>query len=248
MADGAIARQPEFYVGRVIAVVEIGGVAGVTLGRRTLEYVIDVACDAWQGGVGAAEWIPGVFEVIKLGVEPAVHRVAALAGVGQTKSDVVEDGCEEVLLVAGVTGSGQADELSDGCLLVALFALHQGMGSNQREAVLVVLNGLQRGLPAFDGVAIGAIGSKLATMDVGVAIGASRTYIFEHHAGVALAATHVLVHAAQRISGEIVIEFGVGTDGLPACIAMTVGAWNGERAMGIGHLGLGTDAHTYRGT
>ena len=248
MADGAIARQPELHVRWIIAVIEIGRVARITLRRRSLEHVIDMACDAGQRGVRTGKWISRVLQVFELGIEPAVHRVAALARIGQAKPDVIENWREEILLVAGVAGGRKAHELADSGLLVALVALHQGMGSHQREAILVVLNRLERGLPAFDRVAVGTIGAKLAAVYVGVAIRAARTYILEHHAGMALAATHVLVHAAQRISGQVVIEFGIGSDRFPACIAVAVGARNGERPMGIGYLGLGTDAHTYRGT
>src|SRR5579864_3728900 len=138
MADGAITRQPELDVGWIVAICEVGRVAGVTLRRRSFEYVIGVACDAGECGVRAGERISGVLQVVKLGIEPAVHGVAALAGIGQTKSDVIENGGKEVFLVAGIAGGGQADELSDGGLLVALFALHQRVRSYQRKAVLVV--------------------------------------------------------------------------------------------------------------
>ena len=63
----------------------------------------------------------------------------------------------------------------------------------------------------------------------------------------ALIATNVLVHAAKRISGEIVIELGIGSNGFPAGVAVAVGAGNRKRAMGIGHLGFGAYAHTYCG-
>jgi hypothetical protein len=58
-------------------------------------------------------------------------------------------------------------------------------------------------------MAAGAIGAELAAMDIGVAIGALGTDVLEHQVGVALNAIHFLVHAPQRIPGQIVVEFGI---------------------------------------
>jgi len=44
-----------------------------------------------------------------------------------------------------------------------------------------------------------------------------------------------------------VIEFGIGADRFPTVIGMAIRAWRRDRAMGIGHLGLGIYAHTYTG-
>jgi hypothetical protein len=206
-----------------------------------------VAGAALKGGVRAGKGITRVLQMVKLGVEPTVHRVAAVARVGEMKSNVVEHRSQEVFLVAGVAGRGQAPELTHGRLLMARIALHQRVRSHQREAVLVVSNRLQRSLPALHRVAVSAIGAELAAMDIGMAVAALRTHVLEHHAGVALTATYVLVHAAQRISGQIVVECGIGADRLPACVGMTIGARCGDRTMGIGHLGLGTYTHTYTG-
>jgi hypothetical protein len=141
--------------------------------------------------------------------------MTGFAGCGQAKSDVIENRCQEILLVAGIARGGQAGKLPRGRILVAIFALCEGMRPNQRESVLVVLNRLQRNLPAFHRVAVRAIGSELAAMDVGVTIRTLRTYVFEYQAGVAVGAAHVLMHAAQRVSGQIVIEFGIGPYRLP---------------------------------
>jgi len=99
---------------------------------------------------------------------------------------------------------------------MALFALHQGVRTDQREAVVVVPDRFQRCLPTLHGVALRAVGAELAAMDVGVAVGALRAHILENHARMALTAAHALVHAPERIAGEIVIEIGLGADGLPA--------------------------------
>jgi hypothetical protein len=181
--------------------------------------------------------------MVELCVEPAVHRMTALAGSRKPQTDVINDGGKKVLLVAGIAGGRQADKLPGRRVLVTVFALQQGMRPNQGKSILVVLNRLQRNLPAFYGVAICAIGAKLTPMDVGVTIRALRTYVLENQVRVALAATHVLVHAAQGISSKVVIEFRICSDRFPTAVGMTICAWDGKGAVGIGHLGLG-DAHT----
>jgi hypothetical protein len=147
--------------------------------------------------------------MVELCVEPAVHRMTALAGSRKPQTDVINNWSKKVLLVAGIAGGGQADKLPSRRVLVTVFALQQGVRPNQRESILVILHCLKRNLPAFYRVAVRAIGAKLAPMEVGVTIGALRTYVFENQARVALAATHVLVHAAQGISGQVVIEFRI---------------------------------------
>jgi hypothetical protein len=114
---------------------------------------------------------------------------------------VIDDRGQEVLLMARVAGGGQSRKLPGGRVLVARITLDQGMRANQGEAVGVILNGLQRNLPPFHGVATGAIGAELAFVDVRVTIGALRTDVLENKTGVALHAAHFFMHAAQRIPG-----------------------------------------------
>lgn len=48
-------------------------------------------------------------------------------------------------------------ELGTSTALVARIAIHGGMGSGQREAIVVILNLLNRNLPSANGVALLAI-------------------------------------------------------------------------------------------
>ena len=114
------------------------------------------------------------------------------------------------------------------------------MCSDQREAVLVIADLIDRNLPAFDRVAALAIGAELPAMNVCVTVCAMRTDFTEDEIRVALRTRNFLVHAAQRIAGGVVIEFGIGADRLPAGVGMTLLAGNGNRAMRIGDLGLRT--------
>jgi len=109
---------------------------------------------------------------------------------------------------------------------VAGIALQGSVRSDKRKTILVVLDGLDRNVPTFHGVALFAIDAHLPFVNIGVAIGAPRTHIREDRLGVTLAAGHILVHAAQRIFGLIVIEFRDGPDGLPPNRGVTVLAGN----------------------
>lgn len=100
MANGAIPWQSQLHVRRIIAVREIGGVARVALRRCSLENIIDVAGNAGEGGMRARKRITCVLQVVELGIEPAVHRVAAFACIRQAQPGVVKYGSAEVLLMA----------------------------------------------------------------------------------------------------------------------------------------------------
>ncbi len=55
-----------------------------------------------QGGMGPSKCISGVFQVVKLGVEPRVHAVAAFASRRQFQGNVIEHWRQKVLLMAGI--------------------------------------------------------------------------------------------------------------------------------------------------
>lgn len=102
MAGRAVARQAELHVRRIVGGIEIRIVARVARRRSILEDVIQVAGGTGEGSMHAGQRIAGVFQVVKFGVEPAVHGVATLAGGGEAERCVIEDGGAEVLLMAGV--------------------------------------------------------------------------------------------------------------------------------------------------
>lgn len=56
--------------------------------------------------------IAGVFQVVKAGAEPTVHRMAAFASGRKLQTNVVNDRRQEVFLVAGVACRRQPAELS----------------------------------------------------------------------------------------------------------------------------------------
>src|ERR1039457_7727658 len=87
------------------------------------------------------------------------------------------------------------------------------------------------------------VGAELTAMNIRVAIRATSTYIFENKVTVALGTCHFLVHAAQRIAGVVMIELWIRANRFPTCVGVALLTGNGDGAVGIRHLGLGT-AHT----
>jgi len=72
-------------------------------GRRCIrEHIIRVAGCTGQRGVRARKRITGVFQMVELRVEPGVHGVARFTGCRKARSGVVQYGCFEVSLMAGI--------------------------------------------------------------------------------------------------------------------------------------------------
>ena len=71
-------------------------------------------------------------------------------------------------------------------------------------------------------MALIATAFHLSAVDVGVAIGAGVSDVGEDELGVALRARDVFVHAAQRITGLVMVEFGDAADRLPCREGMAV--------------------------
>lgn len=106
------------------------------------------------------------------------------------------------------------------------------MRSNQREAVLVLLNVFDRNLPAFDGMAVFTLRAHLPAMDVRVTLRAFVPHVGEHRLHVALRARNFCVHASQWVRRLVVIKIRHRSNRLPAQIGMARLAGNIERAVG----------------
>lgn len=105
---------------------------------------------------------------------------------------------------------------------MARIAIHGGVSADQRETVLVLLDLLNADAPSFHRVTTLAVGSELAPMDIRVAIRAFCSDIREDEFGMTLDARNVLVHAAQRVAGFVVIEFRNSADRLPSRLRVAV--------------------------
>ena len=195
--------------------------------------VVNVAIDAQAGrnGMSSGEKESGR-AVVKLGIEPVVRGVAALASGRELCGNVVRVGSVlKVSLVAGVACRRQRLELAVGAPFVTGVAVNRRVGTRQREAIIVLLNVFDSDCPSADGVALLAIGAELALVNISVAVLAALADVGENHLHVTPGAGHGSVHAAQRIARLIMVELGNGADRLPATRGMTVLAGNGQVAV-----------------
>lgn len=141
---------------------------------------------------------------------------------------------------------------------MAILALNRGVRTQQREAVLVVLDLLRGDGPALHGVTLLAIRAHLSAVYIAlfVAIRAIFADILEHWLNVTGHALHFFVHAAEGIVGLVVIEFRHSTNGAPTRRRVTVltgyGQWAVRITSGLVLLrwrryrGIGRDRSSYR--
>jgi len=99
---------------------------------------------------------------------------------------------------------------------MARVAIQRRMRSEQRKPVHVVFDLRDLYVPSLDRMALLALGSKLAFMDVGVAIGATGAGVGKDGLGMAFVTGHRFVHPAQRKFRSIVVELRFGADRFPA--------------------------------
>ena len=124
---------------------------------------------------------------------------------------------------------------------MTLLAFHHSVRTKQRKSVEVLLDRLNRDIPAAHGVALGAVDPHLTAMNIRVAIRAILADVREHRPEVACRAVKFLVHTAKRISRGVVVEFRHGANRRPACACVTVLTRNGKGAVRTpGRLSLGS--------
>jgi len=159
-----------------------------------------MACIAIQGGMCADQRESRELHVIELRAHPVVHGMALLARHRvYSQRDVINAcglGVDEVSLVARVASRRKALKLTNRRTLVARIAIDRGMRPDQREAIHVLIDLLNRNIPALDGVTLLAVGAHLCLVNVRVALAALRSDIREDGLGVALRAGNALVHSA----------------------------------------------------
>lgn len=114
---------------------------------------------------------------------------------------------------------------------MALIAGDRGMSTSQREAVHVLIDLLNRNLPAAHRMTVFACRAHLAAVDIGMAVGAFCAHIREDQFGMAGCTCNAFVHATQWVLGRIVIEFRRAANRLPAINRVTVLAGQIERPM-----------------
>ena len=226
-------------------------VAAIAGGDLQVIVIVDVAFLAGHVGVAGGEReIDRRRRVIAVetGPQPTVKgAVTGLAAVGREIGGILRvrgiAGVLPILQVTGLAVRGKSVENAGSGLLVAILALHRRVRSQQRKPVLVILHLLGGDRPPLHGVTLLAVRTHLPTMHVVfllVAVGAILAHIREHRLQVTLNAGNLLVHAAQRVVGLVVIEFRNRANRSPARSRVTVLTRNGQRTVGIaGDLFLG---------
>jgi len=143
--------------------------------------------------------------------------MAILAGQAQAGGAVIGAfGGLVCLEMAGGTNSAQAGKPPHRGASMTCVAFRRGMSAEQREPVLVILDGLDRHAPAARRVAFLASASHLVHVNIGVAIGTIGARVPEHETGVAAAAACRLMKTTQRILGSLMRKIGSGAQRLPA--------------------------------
>jgi len=203
-------------------------------GNRQIVVVVDVAEGASHIRVSIGEQ-ESSRAVIELGVQPIVKRMAARAvRGGKCSSGRWMDWVRRLLPIRQVarrTGRRKPQVISDRGVFMALPTFHYSVRTKQRKAIEMLLNRLDRYLPAEDRVALGAVRAELSAVNVGVAIGAVLTNIGENWFGMASGAGYLFMHAAKRVPRGVVVEFGNGANGGPACVRVAIFAGSGEGAV-----------------
>jgi len=149
--------------------------------------------------------------------------MAVVTGRGEGGGDVIRIvRCLKIRCVTGVTGCGHCLKLAIGGTLVAGVTVDGCMRASEREAVVMLLDLLDRNRPSPYRVTLLTIRSELPPVNIGVAILATLAHIREHRLDVTLDASHGLVHAAQGVPRLIVIELWNSADRTPSACRVTV--------------------------
>lgn len=208
-------------VGRTLKIFQVATNASC---RSQVVVVVGVAIGTkarWNGMPSAKRKSHRI--VIEVRTEPGVGGMAVFAGRGELRRDMVGiAGGLEILGVAGIALRRHRLEVAGSRPLMAGIAVDGRMSTSQWKAIIVLLDLRHRHLPAQHRMTLLAVGSQLPAVNVGVAVLATLPHIAEYRLDVALRAGHCLVHAAQRISGLIVVEFRNSTDRTPGCCRVAV--------------------------
>jgi hypothetical protein len=166
---------------------------------------------------------------------PAIHAGVALAAIGRITQRLMirRSGPLKRPQVATHTVGRQplTVELPHRSDPVTRIAVDRGVGADQRKAILMLIDGVDRDLPAIDPVAGIALRPVFPSMKVGMAVLAVAAHVGENRIDVAFLARHSHVHAAQRIAGFAVIKLRLAADRLPCGGGMAVLAGNLHRTV-----------------
>ena len=231
----AVLREARRNVIGILRAREIFGMAAEANSRRARELISQMALRACQSGVHARQREARDLGVIEARVLPDVHVVAVFASLGKLGGHVVEGGGGLIILKVAVDALRAEPRVdSRRGAAMAVFAGNRRMGPEQRKAVVVVLHGRNRHLPAPNCVTFLTTRSELPPVQIRVAVRTTSRRLREHQVHMASLANYVLVETEQRITGlSGVIELGLPANGLPRSRCMTVLARDAQFAVGI---------------
>ena len=124
------------------------GIAAVGRRNRQVVIVVDMARSAGDIRMAIRQQETRR-TVVKLRAQPAVEQMAGFAGSGKLCADVVRVcGLLVVIQMTGLASRGKPLELANGRTLVAILALHGGVGAEQGKTILVIADLFCGDLPA----------------------------------------------------------------------------------------------------
>ena len=129
-------------------------------------------------------------------------------------------------------------KLPDRGALVAIVALHGGVGSQKRKPILVILDLVDGNLPAENRVTLRAIGAELSQVNVCMAIRAVLPDIGEYRLRMAFNTSNFFVLPTQRIGGFVVVELQHAAYRTPRRCGVTVFARNRQRSVRTANISL----------
>jgi len=188
------------------------------------------------GDVGVAkrqrEAKSGVVEVlaVEFDARPIVKRMTVRAIRGRkSRSGLAVNWCCRPLIIRHVARFAcrrKPQVISRSSIFVTLLAFHYCVRTEQGKPIEVLLNRLDRNIPAENRVAFSAIRAELAAVNIRVTIGAIFPNVREYGLDVARCAGYFFVLATQWIARRVVVEFGDSSDRCPTCARVAVFAGN----------------------
>ena len=142
---------------------------------------------------------------------------------------------------------GETPELTNSGSFVASITSKRRVCPDERKAILMVLEGSQRGLPSPHSMALFALDPQLALMDIRMTIGTIGPDVGEHQIDVALRAGNALVEPTQRVGRFIVVELRNVPKRFPSRERMAIVTSQLQGPMGTScHIPLATRFGPYR--
>jgi len=154
---------------------------------------------------------------------PAIHAGVALPAIGRISQRlVVRRGgplkCPQMAAHA-IGREPLTVELPHCSHPVARITVHRGVRADERKAVLMLIDGMDRDLPAVDPVTEIALRPIFSSMKVGMTILAITAHVSEDWIDVALLARHARMHATEGIPCLAMIKLRLAADLITAIIA-----------------------------